>query len=349
MKTKRVIMLLVVLAMMFSIVACSQPQQQTTAAPTTTTAPTTSAPTEAPPIEYPTKPIRIIVCRSAGGSTDIVARTFQPYLQKYLGGNIIVENIDGAAGRIGLTEAHKSDPDGYTLVFGVFPSYVLTQHIEGNVDYKMSDFIPIYNVNGGESNAIVVPFDSPFQTLEDLVQHAKENPGTLTAAVPSGLSNSSLGYAVLLGASEIDVIRIPYESGATALQAAMGQHVDFTVASAINVYQPAADNRVRVLAVFNPQRDPNLPDVQTFAESYGDKYAYEALSGLMAPPNTPAEIISILEEASAKAVADPEFVETASKLFQILPLTSEEFEGAVTNSYAIAEEFRDFLEALLED
>src|SRR5665648_104451 len=198
MKSKKIISLLLIsiLVLGVALTGCSAAKTAATTTAAATVETTTEAVTEAP-VLYPEKPVKIIVCRSAGGSTDMVARTFQPYLQKYLGTNVVVENIDGAAGRIGLTAAFKADPDGYSLVFGNFPSYVLTEHIAGGVDYKISDFVPIYNVNGGESAAIVVPFDSPYNTIEDLVAAAKASPGMINAALPSGLSNSSLGFGIM--------------------------------------------------------------------------------------------------------------------------------------------------------
>lgn len=126
----------------------------------------------------------------------------------------------------------------------------------------------------------------------------------------------------------------------------MGGHVDFTVANSINTYQPVADKRIRVLAVFNPERDPNLPDVPTFAELYGEKYAYTAQIGLLAPPNTPGAILQILEEASAQAVNDPEFLANAENLFEVLPQSGTELEAIILNSYEVAEEFRSTLEML---
>lgn len=301
---------------------------------------------EEPKSSYPEMPVKIIVARSAGGSTDVVARMFQPFLQKHLGGNVIVENVAGAGGKIGTTQVFKAEPDGYTLLMGVFPSDVLSEIIDQVEDYSMKEFIPIYNVQGGETNAVVVPYDSPYQTLEDLIGAAKANPGKINMAVTGGISNSSLGVAMLTEVTKAEFTKVPYDSGSEALQATMGGHVEVTTANIMNTYQPYKDKKIRVLAHFGPKRDDNMPDVPTFGEIYGEEYSFITYVGVLAPPGLPDDIRDALIEACREAVNDPEFASTVADAFTIMPMEPDEFKQRILADYSLAEEFRTALEAM---
>ena len=293
--------------------------------------------------DFPKSPVKIIVCRGAGGSADTVARMFAPYFQEALGVNVVVENINGGSGKIGLSQAFRADPDGYTLVIGNFPSYVLTQAIEGGVDYVMSEFEPVVGVSGNEGNVLIVPGDSPFDSVEDLVAYDKEHPGELNMAVTSGLSNSSLAQAMFISQTELTSSTIPYDDGNSCVTAVMGKHVDMAVCSAVAAYQPAADGAIKVLCTFGEHEDEKLPGVPTFASLYGEEYSYDVVMGILAPPDTPAEILDILRTAGLEAAQNPEFAETAGDSFNVVPLDYEGLAEVIEGCYTLAESTRDIL------
>lgn len=294
---------------------------------------------------FPNKPVTIIACRPPGSSNDTTARLFQPYFQKYLGQNIIVGNVAGAAGKIALTEVFRADPDGYTLVIANFPSFVLVEGIEGGVDYEMSDFEPICNVQGGETNVISVSPDGPFDTLDDLVKEAKKKPGQLTVAVTSGISNSQLALAMIQDAMGIELEMVPYEGGNECVQAAMGGHVDCVLGSSESVYSIVKEGKLKVLVACSPERLEALPDVPTLTEISGDeKHSFTAFCGLLATPGVPQEILKILEEAAVKALNDPEFVESVGDTFKVTPMDSAGLKDAIKSSYELLEEYRPLLE-----
>lgn len=292
---------------------------------------------------FPKSPVKIIVCRGAGGSADTVARMFAPYFQKTLGVNVVVENIDGGSGKIGLSQAFRSNPDGYTLVIGNFPSYVLTQAIEGGVDYVMSDFEPIVGVSGNEGNVLIVPGDSPFNSVEELVAYDQEHAGELNMAVTSGLSNSSLAQAMFISQTDLTSSTIPYDDGNSCVTAVMGKHVDMAVCSAVASYQPASDGAIKVLCTFGENEDDKLPGVPTFASLYGEEYSYDVVMGILAPPETPDEILEILRTAGLEAAQDPEFAEAASASFNVVPRTADELAEVISGCYDLAESTRDIL------
>lgn len=298
---------------------------------------------------YPDKPIRIIVVRKAGGSADIVARMYAPFLQKAIGTNVVVENIVGGSGRIGLSQAFRATPDGYTLVIANLPSYVLTQHIEGGVDYVMSDFESVVGVSGKEGNVLIVPGDSPFNSVQDVIDADTRNPGSLNMAVTSGLSNSSLAQAMFLDKTGITPVAIPYDDGNAVVTAIMGKHVDVGVCSAVAAYGPFASKAVKVLCSFGNTIDDNLVGVPTFSSVYGEEFAYDVTMGLLAPPNVPADILKILRDAAYKGAQDPEFARTVGKSFTVVPQTAEEFSQSIAKNYKLADSSRELLLKLLDE
>ena len=293
--------------------------------------------------DFPNSPVKIIVARKAGGSADMVARMYAPYLQKALGVNVVVENVDGGSGKIGLSQAFRAAPDGYTLVLGNFPSYVLTQHIEGGVDYVMSDFEPIVGVSGNEGNVLIVPGDSPFNSVEELLAYDQENPGKLNMAVTSGLSNSSLAQAMFISQTKLQSATIPYDDGNSCVTAVMGKHVDMAVCSGVAAYQPASDGTIKVLCTFGPEEDDKLPDVPTFASMYGEEYAYDVVMGILAPPETPEDVLAILREAGLDAAQDPEFAAAAGDSFTVVPRNDEELAEVISGCYDLADSVKDLL------
>lgn len=295
--------------------------------------------------DFPNAPIKIIVVRKAGGSADVVARMYAPYFQEALGTNVVVENVDGGSGKIGLSQAFRAEPDGYTLVLGNFPSYVLTQHIEGGVDYVMDEFEPIVGVSGNEGNVLIVPGDSPFNSVEELVAYDQENPGKLNMAVTSGLSNSSLAQAMFLSQTDLQSATIPYDDGNSCVTAVMGKHVDVAVCSAVAAYQPASDGAVKVLCTFGQNQDDKLPGVPTFSSMYGEEYAYDVIMGILAPPNTPDDVLSILREAGLAAAQNPEFAATVGDSFNVVPLDDQGLADAISGCYDLADSAKDLLSA----
>ena len=295
---------------------------------------------------YPSEPVKIIVVRKAGGSADVVARMFAPFLQKHLGTNVVVENITGGSGKSGLSQAFRANPDGYTLALGNFPSYVLTQAIEGDVDYVMSEFEAVVGISGNEGNVLMVPGNSPFNTMEELLAYGKENPSKLNLAVTSGLSNSSLAQAMFISQTGLSAQTIPYDDGASCVTACMGNHVDAAISSAVAAYQPAADGVIKVLATFGANNDAKLPNVPTFASLYGEAYAYDVTMGLLATPGTPEEVLTKLRSAAYAAANDPEFAAAVGAAFNVVPLTAEEFGLSILANYDLAESARELLSSM---
>ena len=298
---------------------------------------------------FPEKPLRIIVARQAGGSADMVARMFAPFLGKAIGQNVVVENVAGGSGRIGLSQAFRANPDGYTLILVNLPSYILTQDIEGGVDYVISEFEPIVGISGNEGNVLIVPGDSPFNSIKDIMDAEAKNPGTFNIGITSGLSNSSLAHAFLLQETKIDPVSIPYDDGNAVVTAVMGKHVDFAICSDVASYQPAKSGAIKVLCTFASKADHNLPNVPTFASLYGGEFAYDVNMGILGTPGIPADVLKIIRDAANKAVNDPEFKKTVGQSFSVVPATAEELEKSIESHYRLSEKSRELLTELLEN
>ncbi|PKM81520.1 MAG: hypothetical protein CVU89_08460 [Firmicutes bacterium HGW-Firmicutes-14] len=294
-------------------------------------------------IAYPEKPVKIIVGRKAGGSSDIVMRTLQPYLQKYLGVPVVIENVTGAGGMVAAKQVQNAPADGYTLLTMVNPTEVLTEIFLGNAP-PFKEFAYVYNVAGKESNGIAVRPDSEFNTIDDLIKAGKER--KLLYAAVTGLSNSTLGYAMLADKTGLEFTHIPYSSGTEATMAVVGGHADITIASLMSLRPLVESGEVRLLTYFAEEPMEDMKDVERFGDKY-DGVGYSSSVGLIAPPGTPDEVVAVLVEAMDKAIQDPEFLEKAKTAFAIDPKGGEDYKNYVFGLYDYAEEIRPVIESAL--
>ncbi len=285
----------------------------------------------APGSDYPKSPVHIVVPMAAGGSTDMVARTVQPFLGKYLGGTVVVDNVTGAGGKIGVSQVYKAPPDGYQLLLGVYPAWIMTQKLDKSADYDVMKMVPLYNISGNDFNAVAVPYDSPIKTIKEFVDASVSKPLKVSG---SGLgTNSYLAYVLLRDKVGAKIDYVPYNSGTDAAMAVVGKHVDACVGSAIS-FAPMSDQKsIRVIATFGPKRAPVFPDVPTLAESGYKEAAFDIVLGLQAPPGLPSQIASKLEAALEKSVNDPEFKTAAEKAsITVVPMNAAAFKQAIEDS-----------------
>ncbi len=175
--------------------------------------------------------VRLVVVRGRGGSADIVARAFAPYFQEELGVEVVVENVEGGAGKVGLTQVYYAKPDGRTLVLGNFPSYVLSQELENGVFHDISEFEPIVGISGNEGNVLVASNDSPYNSLEELLEYDRAHRGQLHMAVTSGISNSSLAQTMLVSQTGLSATAFPHDDGNSCVKAVVSKRVNLAVCS----------------------------------------------------------------------------------------------------------------------
>ena len=305
---KRKLSLLAVLALAVSLTACGNKDSKEADKP----AEGEKAPTETVEVAGDWKPeenISTIVAYKAGSGTDTTARILSEYANKYLGQTMVIENLEGGSGSIGWTRLAESKNDGYTIGYVNLPT-LASNIVEGLANYSMDDFIPIAN-HVKETSLIVVSAKSEFNTLEDLVKYAKENPGVLKASTNGNKASNHIGAELFAQSAGFEYTPISYGGTADQLLALRQNEVDFTSAKEADI--ASMMDEVKVLGVFSEERLEAFPDVPTLKESgYYDKW-YGSARAIAAPKGTPAEVIKFYEEAFKQAMEDPDYLEAAKK------------------------------------
>lgn len=267
--------------------------------------------------EYPERPITMIVAYSPGGGTDVLARSFVPFVEKYLGNDasFTVINKPGAGGEVGFTAVAQSQPDGYTIGFLNLPN-LLAIPIERKARYSMDSFTPLANMVD-DPGAINVHVDSPFKTLGDLVAFAKENPGSVTIGTSGVGGDDHLAILSFARQADIKVTHVPFPGAAPNRTALLGRHITAGAFNISEAIQYANEGKIRILGTMAGERWDQASDVPTFKEQ-GYDVVMGSQRGIGAPAGFPEEATKKLSEAIGKAVNDPEFQAKAKKIY--LPL-----------------------------
>jgi len=243
-----------------------------------------------PAQEYPAKPVRLIV-PFPGGTTDILARAFAA--RAALGQPVVVENVPGASGAIGLGRAARSAPDGYTLSIGATATFAVSPHFNPNLPYDpLRDFAPIALL-GRLPIVLVVNANVPAGSVGELVGLAKQRPGELNYATVSPGSTGHLLGEMFRRAAGIEIVHVPYKGGGPAMAGLLGGEVQLYFASLVEAIPHVRSGKLRALGVADARRAPAIPSVPTLPEV---GYALEApvWFGLVAPAGTPRPIVDRL-------------------------------------------------------
>lgn len=291
--------------------------------------------------DFPKKPIKLIVTAAAGGGEDTEARAIAPFVEKYLGVQLQIENQPGAGGKIAFEKFQKADPDGYQLITYTFPKSVIIEY-QGKTNYRTKDFTPIFAWSRS-SQMLVVHADS-WKTFDEFVKAAKAKP------LAGGLSGrgSTTHLVGLIAMDELDLKAnwVPYEGSAGSVTALAGKHLDFTMCLATSAVSLVQAGKLRPLLLLADKRDPYWPDVPIPKDVGLDMTYVPTLRGVEAPPHTPPAIVKVLEDAFNKASRDPGFLEIAKKKQVVVhPTSSQEFAKAINDSYTKIAKF----EALLKE
>ncbi|MEJ5989570.1 tripartite tricarboxylate transporter substrate binding protein [Ramlibacter sp. PS3R-8] len=252
---------------------------------------------------FPSRPLRIIVPWSAGGSVDIVGRVVAEALQAALGQAGVVENMPGAAGTIGADQVAKATPDGHTLLIGT-SSLAIDVAGARKTPYDLQrDLAPVALVADTRSIVLVQPA-SPYQTLADLVAAAKAKPGDLTYGTQGVGSPAHLFSELFCQAAGIRMLHVPYSRTRPAADLMAGR-LSVMFATAPSSIGQAKGGALRPLAVTGSQRLAALPDVPTVAEAGVAGYEAGQWVGVFAPAATPAPVLERLSQVITVAVASP--------------------------------------------
>ncbi|MDV7270258.1 tripartite tricarboxylate transporter substrate binding protein [Thioclava sp. A2] len=284
--------------------------------------------------EYPEKPIEVIVGYSAGGGTDVMARTAAPFIEKYLGegASLVVKNMPGASGQIGVTEAAHSNPDGYTLGTFNLPG-MMARTIDREAEYDRDSFTYLANVVN-DPNVIVTAKNSGLDTLDKLLADAKANPGAITVAMSSLGGDDHFALIKLQNATETEFTIVPFKGSAPARTALLGGHVAMGI---LNISEVAEfQDQLNVLGVATKERSPFAPDLPTFKEQ-GLDLVNGSMRGFIAPAGLPDDAKAKLMDAFSKLAGDQEFLAAmAATANPVEVVTGDDFKTLTSDLYDLA-------------
>lgn len=251
---------------------------------------------------YPDRPIKFIVPFSAGGSTDVTARTVGEAMAKDLGQTVIVENKPGAAGTLGAAQVAKAAPDGYTVLVGGVGPIMVVPELDPSLSYKPAKDLAAIGQITNNDYGWVVRADSPLKTAADLVATAKQQPGQLsymTTGVGGPLHVSMEYFTKRQGLS---MNHIPYQGESQAMGDLMAGRLDVAVMSLTVAAPQIKAGKVRMISVLSAQRSTLLPEIPTLAEGGFPGYEIPVWLGLFVPAGTPEPVQDRLAAAMQKSL-----------------------------------------------
>jgi tripartite-type tricarboxylate transporter receptor subunit TctC len=250
---------------------------------------------------WPTRPIRLIVPWAPGGGVDLTARRVAPQLAEALGQPVMVENRTGGAGTIGAGEVARAAPDGATLL-QLDNSFTMLPHVAARLPFDpLTAFVPIILCASAPA-MLAIRASLPFRSLDAFIAAAKAAPGAYSFG--SGGVGSSPHFAgeAFMQAAGIRLLHVPFRGGAEATMAVASGAVDMVVATVSTALGQVQAARLLPLAMSGERRDPQLPEVPTFAEAGLPGYAAGIWSGLAAPAGTPPAILDRIETETRRAL-----------------------------------------------
>ena len=256
--------------------------------------------------QYPDKPIKVVVAWPPGSTTDSAARIVSERLAHRLGQPVTVENRPGANGTIGTTFVARSAPDGYTLLFGTADTHSINPHVYKTLQYDaMKGFEPISLV-GIVTFVLIARSSFEHAELKDLIAAAKQQPGKINYATWGTGSTGHVGFALLEASADINLLHVPFQGAAPALNALLGSQVDLMLTGAHNADTHRKSGKAKVLGVSGSQRLSALPDVRTFAEQGVPDAHAGSWYGMLAPAGNPMAVRDRLATEIAAIVRAPD-------------------------------------------
>jgi tripartite-type tricarboxylate transporter receptor subunit TctC len=274
-----------------------------------------SYPASALALDYPTRPITIVVPFAAGGATDVLARLLADSMGRSLGQTIIVEDVTGAAGSIGVARVVRSAPDGYTLSVGTLTTHVLIGGLY-KLDFDLlTDLTPVAEL-AYEPLLICIKNSLPAHNLQELIAWLKENPGKASVGIPGAGSTGNLAGLSFQKATGTTFQFVPYRGDGPAVQDMMAGQIDMMIEPSSNFTAQVQAGTIRAIAVPAKTRLISLPDVPTTDEAGLPGFYASIWFGMWAPKDTPKDIVAKLNAVVVEALADPNVKDRLTKLGQ---------------------------------
>jgi len=256
--------------------------------------------------QYPSRPVRLIVPTTPGGSVDTLARTIGPKLAERWGQQVIVDNRSGAGGTIAAEFTARSAPDGYTLMIGTIAGLATNVSLQQKLPYDpIRDFAPVTLV-ATQNLVLTVHPSIPAKSVRELVKLAKARPGQLAFASAGNGTGSHLSGELFKQLAGVDILHVPYKGVAPALVDVISGQVSMSFPSILTSLPQVRSERLRALAVSGALRSAALPTLPTMQEAGISGYESATWYGIVAPAATPPEIVSKLNAEIAAILKDPE-------------------------------------------
>ncbi|MDR7150518.1 tripartite-type tricarboxylate transporter receptor subunit TctC [Hydrogenophaga palleronii] len=257
---------------------------------------------------WPDKPIKLVVPFPAGGTSDVLARLIGAKLSESLGQPVIVDNRPGSSGNLGADFVAKSPADGHTLVLMDVGNLVIAPSLYKLPFDVLKDFTPVAMV-AYSPHLLVVSNKLPVKTMDELIAHAKTNPGKVNYAAAAGMGSAThIAGVQFAQRSGIRWNYVPYKGGSQAMNDLVGGHVDVTFNGMVATYPHVKADKIRLIAVSSASRQPEVPDAPTVSEKHPG-FLTGSWQGLLAPSGTPQAAIDKLHAEVLRITALPEIQE----------------------------------------
>ena len=276
--------------------------------------------------DFPTKPIRIVVPYTPGGTTDNLARLCAQELTKAWGQPVIVDNRPGASGIIASQLVAEAAPDGYTLLLGTSTQLATNVALYPKLSYNpVKDFAPVAVLVKGY-NVLVVHPSIPATSVKELIALAKSKPGQLNFATSGNGTSQHLSAELFKSMAGVNMMHIPYKGSAPALVDLLSGQVPVMFENILTVVPHIKAGSLRALAVTGAKRWPTLPDLPTIAEAGLPGYEISGFYGIVAPAGTPKPIVAKLNKELTRIISNPDLRERLLvQGFEPSPSTPDEF------------------------
>jgi len=253
---------------------------------------------------YPSKPIRMIVTFGAGGPTDVIGRIIAQKVGEAWGQQVVVENIAGAGGNLGLSNALRAPADGYTIV-AVSTGFIVNPSLYAKVPYQIKDFAPISLV-AASPNVITINPSVPARTVQELIAYVRSQPGKLSYAQPATGSTPHLAAEMFKLKFGLDLTMVPFNSAAPAITSTIAGHTPIAFTALPPALSNIQDGKLRGIAVLSAKRNAGVQDVPTIAEAGVPDQESDTVTGIITLAGTPREIVDRWHHEIVRIVALPE-------------------------------------------
>jgi tripartite-type tricarboxylate transporter receptor subunit TctC len=280
----------------------------------------------APAQTWPDKTVTIVLPFPPGGATDMLGRALAARMQQNTGQTFVVDNRPGATGTIGAGQVKRAAPDGYTLLVASLGPFVIAPHLMKNLPFDPRTDFDLLTVAVQAPNVLVVPANSPHQTVADVLAYQKANPGKMTFSSSGNGASDHLTVELVWLRTGTSGVHVPYKGGAPAIADLLGEQVDASFQNVNAVIQHIRGGKLRALAVTGNKRSAVLPDVPTLVESGLQDLTVYSWQGVAAPKGLPTDVKQKIHAELVAALNDPEVKQKFTDIgLEVVGNTPEQF------------------------